>query len=236
MTATVLITRPAQSGLQLADQLRNRWGCKIPVVLSPLMKIVPEPDLPDLRQAQALIFTSKHAVERFAQSEVTPHIPCFTVGSATAAMARRAGFEVTDAGGDADDLVRCIRSRDPKGPLWHLRGEHTTGRVIERLNALGIDAHEAVVYRQEALSLTQEALQVLDRECPVILPLFSPRSARLFFSQVRPSAPLLVAALSDNVARYVPSDVVGAVRVAHNPTNEALVDVMDKLLVEAQSG
>jgi uroporphyrinogen-III synthase len=72
-----------------------------------------------------------------------------------------------------------VARRPGPGPLIHLHGEHTRGDVAKRLNSAGIETHEAVIYRQEALPLSAEVIALIGGADPVVLPLYSPRSAAL---------------------------------------------------------
>ncbi len=232
MPPTVLITRPEATALRLADQLRNRWGCDVPVVISPLIQIAYLESPPDLSGVETLIFTSRHGVEGFTQLSERRDIPCYAVGPATAAKTRAAGFVTTDAGGDASALSCRIIVDGITGCL-HLRGEHAAGDVLGDLTAAGIKAREHVLYRQEPLALSDEAKALLGRESPVILPLFSPRSVDLFFEQAAVTAPLLIAAISETVAERVPGGASGALIVAENPDGGAMMKAMDTLRADA---
>ncbi|WP_371224864.1 uroporphyrinogen-III synthase [Roseovarius sp. 2305UL8-3] len=232
MPPTVLITRPEAAALRMADQLRVKWGCDVPIVISPLMQIAYLDEAPDLNGVDTLIFTSRHGVEGFVRLSGRRDIPCYAVGPATAAKAREAGFVTTDAGGDANALSRKVIADGITGCL-HLRGEHAAGDVVGDLIAAGIKACDQVVYRQEALKLNDEAQALLRRDSPVILPLFSPRSAALFFENVDVTAPLLIAAISQSVANKVPKGVSEAVVVAQSPDGGAMQEALDTLRAHA---
>jgi len=234
MTTTVLITRPDPNGFLLADELRNRWGCGVRLVVSPVLQIDVVGALPDLREVSRLIFTSKHGVAAFVSLSARRDLACYAVGPATAQAARDAGFTVAKADGDVEALFDRIMADGPSGHYLHIRGEHSAGDLASRLTAAGRPASESVVYRQAAQPLNEEAQTCLGRECPVILPLFSPRSAQLVFSQINPVAPVLVAALSNNVALSVPIDLVNSLHIATRPDAEAMFVVMDTLLAQAK--
>ena len=138
------------------------------------------------------------------ESGVSPG-PAWVVGKRTAAAARRAGHDVRHVAADADTLVEHLRAARPPGPLIHLRGDHARGDVAGRLARAGLDAGERVVYRQDAVPLTDAALALLGGSDPVILPLFSPRSAALVAARSgRPAAPCRIVALSPAVAAAWP--------------------------------
>jgi len=232
MPPTVLITRPQASARRFADQLRHRWGQDVEIIITPLMQIAYLDEAPDLGGIETLIFTSRHGVEGFARLSSRRDIPCYAVGTATATQARKLGFVTTDAGGDASALSHRIIADGGRACL-HVRGEHAAGDVVGDLMAAGIEARDHIVYRQQAAPLTQEACDALNRESAVILPLFSPRSAALFFERSTGTAPLLVAAISQSVANKVPEGVSEATIIAQNPNAEAMMEALDTLYQRA---
>lgn len=196
----ILLTRPDGQSVVIADKLRQELGFQGDIIQSPLLKIEPTDERPDLSGTKGLIFTSKHGVMRFEQFESRRDLPCWCVGRSTGQAAERAGLKSVVAGGDAEALKRRILADAPEGPLLHLRGEQTRGDIAETLSAGGIETQASVVYRQVPKMLTNEAKTVLNRGNTVILPLFSPNTARQFVKQGPFSAPLFVVAISDNVA------------------------------------
>ncbi|WP_157708860.1 uroporphyrinogen-III synthase [Roseovarius faecimaris] len=227
MSVTVLITRPEPAAIELADTLRGRWGCGVNIVISPVMQIEWAEALPDLSGVGTLIFTSRNGVAGFARLSERRDLPCYAVGSATAEAARALGLVTMDAEGDADALVDRIRRDAPTAPCLHLRGEHAAGDVAQRLTETGIETREAVLYRQKARALSEEARACLGRDTPVILPLYSPRSAALCFDRMDAEAPLVVAAISANAAKPVPDGSVIGIIVAQTPDAEAMLTALD---------
>jgi uroporphyrinogen-III synthase len=80
-----------------------------------------------------------------------------------------------------------------------------------------------VVYRQEPLDLTEEAQQLLNRGDPVVVPLFSARTARLFFSQITATRGLRIAAISEAVAMGIPEIELEQIKIASEPTLDSMV-------------
>lgn len=234
MPPTILITRPEPAGSAFARAVRARIGRAAAVERSPLMRILFEEAAPDLAGIAALIFTSRNGVAAFARLGPRRDIPCFAVGEATARAAREAGFDTVSAGGDARALVDLVRARAEPGRYLHIRGQHAAGDVAQTLTAAGIDTREAVLYRQEALPLSPRAQDLLSGAAPVIVPLFSPRTARLFFQQAGAGAPLLVAAISRNVAAEVPAGKAVKLLVASQPDAAGMMALIGPLLAEAK--
>ena len=233
MSPTVLITRPAPDGERFADQVRAQLGCKVPIMLSPLIRIETCGDLTDLSDVAHLIFTSRNGVAAYAKATERRDIPSVTVGDATAEAARQAGLQAISCRGNSADLIAFIIDRRLADPFLHVRGEHATGEILGALNAAGLRAREKILYRQKSEQLCNGARGLLSREIPVVLPLFSPRSAQLLFSQTAIAAPLFVAALSRNVAGEVPEGAARKVTVAERPDTASILAILPELVAAA---
>ncbi|HHS94609.1 MAG TPA: uroporphyrinogen-III synthase, partial [Rhodobacterales bacterium] len=174
MKSLLVLTRPEMQSREIAAAL----GPEVAAIISPVMRIVAKTDLPDLGPYSGVILTSANGV--VSGLDLTKK-RAYCVGKRTAQAATEAGADLRLTARDADDLVSRIEG---PGPLLHLRGEHARGHIAERLNSAGLETHEAVVYAQEALPLIREALDALAGDAPVVLPLYSPRSARLIGAQI----------------------------------------------------
>jgi uroporphyrinogen-III synthase len=235
MPPTILITRPDPAAHGFADKLRAVIGCDVPVLFSPLMRIEPCGTMPALEGVETLIFTSRNGVAAFTRMSHRRDIPCYCVGDATAELARAEGLSATSCGGDADRLVARILADKVQGPCLHIRGEHGVGNIAARLMAGGVKTDEAVLYRQVAQCLTAAALDLLHREAPVIIPLFSPRSARLISKGFSGNAPLYVVAISQAVADAVRLGNPKAVIVARAPDVSGMVDAIRAAMAQANT-
>ena len=160
---------------------------------------------------------------------------CYTVGTATADAARAAGFHPISADGDADALVTMIKAAQPTGPLLHVRGAHSRGNVAERLSSAGIETDSAILYDQILQPLSAAALQALSQDRPVVVPLFSPRSAAAFASHGPFAAPLYLAAMSPAVAEPLAQLEPAALLVAAQPNGTALRKRVAELWSRAQA-
>lgn len=177
----LLLTRPRAQSERFAAGLAGPLAA-LPRVIAPLIEIVPQPLALDPTPYATLIFTSENGVAAFVAASGLRERPAWCVGPRTAAAAADEGFAVqaaTAAGGTAEALIGCLRAARPATPLLHLRGAHAVTDLAGRLTAQGLDCDEAVIYAQEELPPSEGALAVLAGSAPVVLPLFSPRSARL---------------------------------------------------------
>ena len=222
----ILLTRPADQGARFADDLRVRFGHRAEITESPL--IAPRfltPILPD-GPFDAVIFTSETAIAAASQWLGLPRIT-FTVGDRTAIAARAAGFTAQSANGDAAALVDLVTDAKP-GRVLHLHGQDTRGDVVGHLRRAGLRAEGVVVYTQDPQPLTPLARHWLHDAHPVIVPLFSPRTATLFSTHAA-TAPLWLASLSpatDHAATCPAARRVTATR----PDAAAMLDAIASLL------
>lgn len=235
----VLLTRPAPQAARFATLLRDRLGEGVRIVSSPLLE--PEflaPVVPE--GADALIFTSETGVEGYRRIADAPALAglhrAWCVGDRTARAATAAGLAARSANGDAEALFTAILAAEERGPLLHLCGQETRGDLAARLTAAGVPTRAATVYRQRPVPLTEAAVSLLRGDAPVIVPLFSPRSATFFAAAAgtgRWHAPLRVAALSPAVAAGLETLIPQAVMVARHPDAAAMADAVVALFAAA---
>lgn len=237
----VLLTRPAAQSARFAQVLERQFP-GIAVHHAPL--IAPEflqATFPH-REFAAVIFTSETGVEgvRRLMRGDRPHLPrtAFCVGGRTAEAARRAGFEAISAEGDVHALEALIRASAPKGPLLHVRGEDAAGDLVGSLKKAGLETDSLVVYAQRPQPLASTARALLAAPGKVIVPLFSPRTARIFVEACRElplSAALLVAVISQNAADALADLPVAALQIAATPDAAGMQDAIARI-VEVEAG
>ncbi|WP_426032408.1 uroporphyrinogen-III synthase [Cypionkella sp. TWP1-2-1b2] len=224
---TILLTRPLAQSQRFADQIGG-------ALISPLMR--PEflsPELPPGDFA-AVVLTSETGAEaagRISASGASVPKQAFCVGNRTAETARAMGFVASSAAGAADDLLAHIVSAAPVGRLLLLRGQDSVGDLEQRLISAGLETVSQIIYRQIAQILTDKAIAVLQGPSPVILPIFSPRSARLLAVELRrvaAIAPIWLAALSAAVAEAFDFPTVFT-EIATRPESAAVQAAVDAL-------
>ncbi len=201
MAPTIIITRPERQSRAFANALEAAHGASLPILIAPLMRIDPVAPATPIGPARHVIFTSANAVAQVARLGIDMDATAWCVGDQTAEAAEHAGFELTSAKGNSADLIAQIIAARPIGPMIHLRGAHTTGGVAETLRGAGLDCSETVVYAQSSCPPSPKLRAALADDTPVIAPLFSPRSARLFAESLPIRAPITVVAISDAVAQ-----------------------------------
>lgn len=235
----VLLTRPAALSQRFARALSDRFGDRVKPLLSPLMEpVFHRPDLPAM-PFMAVIFTSETAVEaarRLRLGGQTLPATAYCVGHRTARAASAAGFAATSADGDARTLASLIIAAAPPGPMLYLHGRDTRGDLAGKLISAGIETVSALVYQQDTLPLSPDALARMAQPVPILVPLFSPRSADLLAASLPAvTAPLYLAAISPAVARHAAPIPHQRLHVAARPDAEAMLDTLEDLLILAQT-
>ncbi len=230
----MLITRPEPGASQFAAAVRARYGGQAHMLFSPVMEIEQNGTVPDLTGIRTLVFTSQNGVFGYAAGTDRRDIPCYTVGDTTAEAAESAGIQAISARGAAEDLLALMFADGVRGPVLHLRGEHAAADVAGALREAGIEARDAVLYKQRPRALNDTARQALLGACPVILPLFSPRSARLVIADTVPTCPLVPLAISDAAVAALPAPLARAALVAARPDGEAMLAGLADALAAAK--
>ncbi|MAT88894.1 MAG: hypothetical protein CL532_10190 [Aestuariivita sp.] len=197
--AMILLTRPQSGSERFCAILRNHIP-EAEILISPLIDIEYICEPPRLSDYGGLVFTSFHGVGLFKNHNVPKNMPCFAVGPRTAEAASDAGFLVKASDGDAAALVKMILSYPYLGKLLHVRGEHSRGDVAKILSENGRLCESIVVYKQTAKPLSSHVIQYITERKPLILPLFSPRTAILLLEQIIPAPGSHIVAMSKSIA------------------------------------
>ena len=234
----LLLTRPDAQSRRFAALFRARFGADWPVVLSPLTEIAFLPcDLP-AELPSDIVFTSENAVAAFSRLSRDRHAIAWCVGTRTEAAARAAGFTTTRRGpGDWTGLARLLIEAGRVRRVLHPRGVHAAGDLPGTLGSAGIETVSIPIYDQRELRPTAEALRLMQGSRPILLPLFSPRSAWLAaraFASAR--APLRIAAISaaaDAAASALPAT---ARTIAARPDGDAMLDALAALIAAGETG
>lgn len=212
----LLLTRPPADSRRFAALLPE-WQA----VISPILRIVAvEHDAALLREAPGLVFTSAHAVASAGPGRGRLAI---CVGGHTGSVARQAGFAVREGNGFAESLLPLIKATPV--PLVHPHGRH----LAKILPVPGV-----VVYDQQAQPLTAEAQGLLAGANPLVVPLFSPRSARLVAAAARAArSPITIVAISE-AARAAWDGPFAEQAVAATPDIEAMAAAIRRLPLAEQ--
>ena len=212
----VILTRPRAASERFAEALRAEVG-PVATAILPLMDMVPIVDDLELEGVAALIFTSATGVETFAALSGDRSLNAWCVGDRTAEAARDIGLKATSARGDAEALIALMTEARPEGRLLHLHGAHVSVDVAGRLVENGLRAEARAIYDQVSVAPGDAMAAALAHDGPILVPLFSPRSARLF-----------VEAAGQGTDRTVPVVISSA-------TRDALPDALARRAVTADT-
>ncbi|MGE0007743.1 MAG: uroporphyrinogen-III synthase [Parvibaculaceae bacterium] len=225
----LLVTRPRRDADVLEPRLA-RLGHE--VIVSPLLEIVPRPeiDIPAARY-QLIAVTSANALRCLSDDDRLDRLrrlPVMAVGPQSAAAARQAGFAcIVEAGGDGAGLAEHIieHSRPEAGAVLYLSGLDTASDFSGRLERAGFTVTRIIVYEARAAA----ALAPDAASADGVL-LYSPRSARLWLDLagrqgIRARA-IMHFCLSPNIAAILPDGF--ARRVAARPDEDALLEIIGR--------
>lgn len=223
----LLMTRPRRDAERFVAGLAPELLKGVRVLYAPLLEIVRTAPNPDLTGMAGVIFSSGNAVALMSDGGGAP---CFCVGARTAAKAREKGFRVDVTARDAQDLVTRMIALEPAAPLVHISGAHRRGDIAHHLSQAGITTQVAEIYDQRLLPLSSEGQTALAGDLPVILPLFSPRTAVHLADQILPARGTTAIALSSTVAAALGDAVFRDIQIAAQPTGKDMVVAIEKQL------
>lgn len=206
------------------------------MVLSPLTEIRFSDAAIPLEGCDAVVFTSGNAVTGFARLCPRRDLPALCVGARTAEMARTAGFDTRTGPGDAAALSAWIAGEIHPRRIAYPRGEEVAFDLEKSLESGGIETVSAIVYAQVSRPADAPLRHALARTEPLLLPLFSPASARRAVAEMAGAqAPLLVAAMSARVAEAARPLAPEAMRIARQPDTGGMHDALAALIAAGGS-
>jgi len=178
----LLIVRTEPGATRFAQQLERPGVHAIP---TPVTVIEPlDAAIAHVGAAQAVLLTSVHAVDRFAAQCPRRDLPALTVGQATAAAAKAAGFSrVTSANADVRGLEALVLEHcQPEfGPLLYPSAQDTAGDLETRLARHDFTVERTILYAARAAEkLPDNADNALRTRTIDAAAFFSARNARLF--------------------------------------------------------
>lgn len=202
-------------------------------VLAPALTIHPRPRL-DAGDAQAMLITSANAADALPRVK----LPVLAVGGATAAAVRACGLaDVRAAGGDARALAALTTaSLDPDaGPLLLASGARQGFPLAAALRAAGFRVRRRVAYAARPIpTLPAEALAAFAAGRIGWALFFSAETVHAFRAALsRAEADATVAgvgalAIGEPAAEALAGLPWRLIRVAQEPTQEALLDMLPR--------
>lgn len=213
------MTRPLGASQRFVAQLPPDVQARLVPVYSPLLRIAPLNAVVAMSSKDAAIFSSVNGVDAAPDGAGRK---AYCIGKATTAAATLRGWEATQCGVDAQSLVATLLAAPPAQRLFHLSGRHTRGDIAGHLTQAGLTVERVVVYDQHLCDLTPEAIQAIDREKRVLVPLFSPRTAAQFVSVAPRTISIHIVALSQAVADATGGAAFAGMTIAQRPDATAM--------------
>lgn len=234
-----MVTRPAEDAERIAGPLRQRG---VDVVIEPLLVVSPAAAADvDLSDVAAFLLTSANGVRVLSQTlgddPWARRLPAFCVGDQTARVAEELDFtRVFSAKGDVTSLAALVTKsfRKDAGTLLHVAGSKVAGDLKGALEAEGFTVRRKVLYEtRPAIAFSSESRRMLAEGAIQAVFLYSPRTAATFTTLAKKAdlgdalRSLSVYCLSQAVADQLTDLPLNAVRVAAEPTQDALLAIFD---------
>lgn len=186
----VLVTRPEPDSIKLVGMLQQRGYT---AQAAPLSSFVPLGlDADALEGVTGLIATSRNALRAIVGSDALEHargLTVFAVGGATAAEARRMGFQrVVKGPGTGAEMVPLIASMvdSAEDQLLHIAGERLAYDLAGELGHLGVRVEARVVYRMvHAKALPPSVIETIRKGLLDAVLLMSPDAASIWVRLIR---------------------------------------------------
>jgi uroporphyrinogen-III synthase len=227
----VILTRPAGQGAEFAAQVARVFGADR-VIVSPLMVTQYLPIVPRPAGFSALVLTSPAAVEAIRRDPQLLPALAYCVGARTAAEARALGLIAQSADGTAEDLLRLVTRAHDRGRVLYLHGQDIRVDLAAALNSAGIETVSALAYRQVPAPLSDSARAALAGDEPLLLPVFSPRSAQILLAEIagiHVRAPLHFVAISPAAAAPLRQNPACGLTIASTPDAAGVLDAMQRV-------
>ncbi len=185
---TIVITRPLGDEAILRDELLDLG---YHVIHEPLTSIVllhtARLEIEDalLADPDAVIVTSKHAVQALALLTQLRDMFLLCVGEATANVANQLGFDrISVTGESVDHLIDYILDcYDEESRFLYVSGEHISADINEALSVRAMNVERVVVYEaMPSENLSDTLVEQLKRGQIDAVTFFSARTAKIFIS------------------------------------------------------
>jgi uroporphyrinogen-III synthase len=225
----VIITRPIEDALPLAEKLRSMG---LQAVILPLLAIRARDAIEIPRRPyQAICITSANGIRFIPKASALFSIPVLAVGPQSLAAAQSVGFgNVLAQGGDVAGLADYVAEhlQPEQGPILYLSGAETSGDLEGKLQAYRFEVDRVVIYDAVAAKLDGHETEILAADGVL---LYSPRSAKLWHAEISALkiAPSVAVkrhfCLSENVAQALPQNWHKT--CVHAATEQAILATLD---------
>lgn len=189
-----------------------------------------------LAEPNAILITSKHAVQALALLSDIRDACILAVGTATTEYALSLGFSrVYDTGGTLESMLDYIQGGyDDEARFVYISGEHIRSDLPEILGSFGMHCDRIIAYHALAAeSLSDTLIAQLKRGHIDAITFFSPRNAAIFLellerAEITPASSVIdLFALSEEVANSARNTDWRQIFIAAQPTLASLVECVD---------
>lgn len=158
MTALIVRTEPGAGAF-----VQRLAAAGIPAIACPVTTIHPlDTPFSVPATAQAVMFTSAHAVRRYAGCNARTDLPAFTVGASTARAAAAAGFAIVhSADSDVRGLAALVaaRCRPSQGEVIYPAARDVSGTPAHTLEAQGFSVSQTALYEARGAAMLPAAAE-----------------------------------------------------------------------------
>ena len=206
---------------------RNSYKTLFEIKILPIKKSVSNID--------AIIVTSSNAVKSLEESNIKFKGLMYCIGSATANLAKKAGFVAVSANGNSSDLQKLITNlaRNNNEKLLYFRGEEIFSDLANCLRGQNYCVDEIICYKKEKQPLQKEIIEGIARKQIIGATFFSKQTVNLFFEQViNVPKDFIAFCISEEVARAFSFNSTGDLAQTRVPKSPNLKE-MCKLIITA---
>lgn len=229
-----LITRPEEDAAPLAQAMQALGH---DALIDSMLRITPFEDvLLDTDGVQALLFSSANGVRAFSDISLNRRVPVYTVGEASAAVARDMGFRrVFAAGGDVISLAQLVTAslKPEEGILMHISGTVVARELKDLLQKEKFNVFRVRLYESEPTTrLSDPTITHFNKgEMEGVL-FYSPRTAQIFTDLIienrltEACRRVQALCLSEAVAEVADQLPWRAIKVAESPSQSAMLALL----------
>jgi len=237
----IWVTRPEPGATQSVDTLARRGYRALAVPLTRIVACDPMPALPDHSAHDVVAVTSANALRVLPDTLVARlrDRALFSVGDATAAVARELGFShVRTASGDAETLAAMLVSKTKNNrTILYLCARQTSGRLEDALAASSRKHVSIPVYDVEKVShSTHDLNQFFSHGKPDITLVHSAAGGRALLSLCEPCRVQqhiensFIIAISRRVGTVLEPFFSRKVIIAAQPTEASMMACVDQII------
>lgn len=223
----IIVTRAEPGAEETYQRLKTR---NLNAIKSPVLELVLNNSItvPAPETLSGLIFTSANGVRTFSARSQSRGLPAWCVGPATAAAARRAGFEdIYESAGNALDLAAFIQDRasPSEKAFLHVANSAAKGDLKRALEGAGYRVAFCPLYEMRpAKSLSTDAHEALSKRDMTIVLIHSAKGAEAYARLAKSSEPhsILAVTISESASRPLKSMSLSGLFIADVPNEDGL--------------